>query len=231
MEYVIYNFNASFEQGKLYAFVGKPREGKATLLQLIGLAICPMDGYGEIFVPPHLRILHVARDVELMHCSLLDNILLGISLEQAGGIERVRAICRRVGFTEKQVANIRIDTLTGHEDSKRHNEIIAWKALFSETDYARLNLARIFVANPEMLVVHKPTAHFDDNDRLSMMQLLKEHVEHKGLELPDKDRRFRRPRTVFFSTEYASNAALADQAFEVSLRHGLTKWDVSKAVH
>ena len=49
----------SVPQGKLVALVGPHGSGKKTLLSLMGHMIFPNDG--SIFIPSHLRILHVTQ--------------------------------------------------------------------------------------------------------------------------------------------------------------------------
>ncbi|CAE8583590.1 unnamed protein product, partial [Polarella glacialis] len=73
------------------------------------------------------------------------------------------------------------------------------------------------VMNPEVCCIHHPAAYFDDSERSSILQLLKEHVTKKGLELPDSEFRYRQPRTVFFSTGSPGLTTYADQVFDVSL--------------
>lgn len=163
-----------------------------------------------------------------MHAPFLDNILLGLTLQQAGGIGRIRAICKRVGFTEDQIAQLPQAEEKEDDQRKTHKDVVAWKAFLSETDCARLNLIRVLVANPEVLVMHKPTMYFSDSVREDMMSLLKEHVVQKGIELPEADKKWRRPRTVFFSAETAATLIYADEVYEVSGKTGVTRHDVQQ---
>lgn len=66
----------SVEQGKLVALLGEQDSGKATLLRLLGHTLFPIEGH--VFVPPHLRILHVSRDPVLVKGSPWRNLSFGL---------------------------------------------------------------------------------------------------------------------------------------------------------
>jgi ABC-type transport system involved in cytochrome bd biosynthesis fused ATPase/permease subunit len=214
---VLNDLNINFQQGKLYAFVGPPREGKSTLLKLLGQALYPQEGHGDIFIPPHLRVLHVSRDATILRkASFTQNILLNSgSLAAVDGIERVRTICRRVGFSEKMLELVVEDDGTDQRFNSK------WAGELSHTDFARLNLARVLVGNPEVLVMHKPALLFDDRERGKIVQLLREHVDEKGIEMPIEGRKGRRPRTMFFTSMSAVGVKIADAVYKVSLKDGV----------
>jgi len=210
------NVSCEFDQGSVYAFVGPPRQGKSTFMKLLGQAMLTDSSEGKIFVPPHLRILHLAADATLLNGSLVDNIILNADLAEIGGIQRVRRICERVGLSE----NLR--ALIGKEEPTLGSpEETAWHALLSHTDYARLNLIRVFVTNPEVIIMHKPVMSFDDQEQRSVMELLRENVERKGIELPEQDEMYRRPRTIFYTSGTLVSVAASDVVYKVSLKDGV----------
>merc|ERR1712023_37621 len=55
----------------------------------------------------------------------------------------------------------------------------------SYADTAKVHLARAFIMNPEVMVLHKPLAHFDRRTSEQVFGLLLEHRTNKGLEIPD----------------------------------------------
>ncbi|CAK0834514.1 unnamed protein product [Prorocentrum cordatum] len=71
----IERFQVSVPQGKLVAVVGPRREGKSTVLRLLGLVETPSEG--EIFVPAHLRILHVSQIPMLLDAPPWENLAVG----------------------------------------------------------------------------------------------------------------------------------------------------------
>ena len=53
--------SCELQQGSLIGVVGSQGTGKTTIMQLLGLVFTPEDG--NIFIPPHLRVLHVSECV------------------------------------------------------------------------------------------------------------------------------------------------------------------------
>lgn len=205
---IMTNVSMQFAQGKFYAFVGPPRQGKATLLKLIGQVLVPSPSSGYVIVPPHLRVLHISKDPHVLDESLLRNVLLthqsSTDIKTFGGMERVKDICKIVGFRNSMMA------LLDEEPKEDVRQRCDWVRKFSSTDHARLNLARAFVHNPECLVMHMPVITFSDEEAKDMMALLQKHVRERGLALPDRDRKYRRPRTVFVSASALARCGNAD---------------------
>jgi len=209
---LLQNLNVSFPQGGMYAFVGPAHHGKSTLLKLLAGVHLPAEKCGTIFIPPHLRVLHISLSECLLNANLKDNVMLSASVKQAQGEARVREICRMVGFKPKILKHL--------ETEDKRDE---WRAMFSHTDYVRLNLARAFVLNPEVLVIHKPDCVFSNSEVPGIMDLLKRHVDERGLELPASGREKRRPRTVFFTATTVEGMKVADQVFKVERARGTGK--------
>jgi hypothetical protein len=71
--------------------------------------------------------------------------------------------------------------------------------------------------NPEVLVLvmHRPTIHFDSDRADNVYRLLHEYVECRGIELPPSERDRRRPRTCFMTTSSREEATSADVLIEV----------------
>jgi len=203
--------SGSFEQGQLHAILGKSHVGKSTFLKLLGQVFipdepAPGDDLGSVFVPPHLRILHLSQDVFFFTESLLKNIILNNHLDEVGGIERVKGIMKDIGFREEILNHLRAeeDVNYDEEDELSENQMPkvdkSWQNLMSHTHFPKLSLARALIMNPEVLVMHKPMLGFNRGESLKVAQLLREHVDQKGLCLNEEERFFRRPRTVFFSS-------------------------------
>jgi ABC-type multidrug transport system fused ATPase/permease subunit len=217
---VLRNVNATFPQGRLYAFIGPPHQGKSTLLRLIGSVLLPNEtSGGSIFVPPHLRVLHLSQETFFLGTTLLRNIVFNSNMEKVGGLSRIRKICEQLRFPESMLAHLHVEQ-EPTEMSARADAFRAWVSLLSYTDYARINLARAFVMNPECLVLHKPALAFDDNEARLIIQLLRAHVDERGLELSEEGRHFRRNRTVFFTAASMDAIEHADRIYEVSTDHG-----------
>lgn len=201
---VLDNVDLQLTQGHMYAVVGPPHEGKATFMKLIGQVIVPSGDVASIFVPPHLRILHLSRHCSLMSGSFLQNVILNADLKQIGGMERVKRICQEIGF-ENEV----LDYL----DS---DDRVQWCERLSDSAMQRLSLARALVMNPEVLVVHKPSAPFAPACVQNVLKMLQKHVRQRGICLPESEMKFRRPRTLFFTTTSKMTLDFADRIIEVS---------------
>eukprot|EP00930_Biecheleria_cincta_P038868 TRINITY_DN2672_c0_g5_i1.p1 TRINITY_DN2672_c0_g5~~TRINITY_DN2672_c0_g5_i1.p1 ORF type:complete len:877 (-),score=125.12 TRINITY_DN2672_c0_g5_i1:91-2556(-) len=226
----------SFDQGLLYAFIGPARQGKATLLRRIGQVILPKEDEGSIFVPPHLRILHVDREICILRKTFLENLLLGETLERCGGLERLKAICLDCGLHEVTVdelesqekalshsaeMSIAGSDVVAEEKAEARRDALLWTSRLSKTDFARLNLARVFIMNPEVLAMHHPALAFDDRERPKIIKLLQTHVKEKGLHLPQTDLELRRPRTAFITSSFEADNRLVDKVFHISITHGM----------
>jgi len=207
--------SCSFSQGKLFCIVGPSHEGKGTMLKLLGQVLLPHSGQGSIFIPSHLRILHVTQNDCLLNTSFLHNVILGADLTKVGGKERIRKICERVGFKQ--------DVLSHLDES---SNMRSWAKRFSHTDFSRLNLARALCMNPECLVMHKPALVFDEADVKVVLGLIRAHVDERGIELDASARRLRRPRTVFFTSSRMAGVQQADAVYKMSM-NGLTQVDKS----
>merc|ERR1712178_178358 len=90
---------------------GRPGSGKATLLMLLGQVSIPDDG--SIFIPPHLRVLHVAAEPSILEDPIADNIFFGVRSRKDGRfakdlkpevLERGWRICERLNFSERLMA-------------------------------------------------------------------------------------------------------------------------------
>jgi len=71
--------------------------------------------------------------------------------------------------------------------------------------------------------MHKPALLFDDKERLKIVQLMRDHVDEKGLEWSPDSRRSRRPRTLFLTSMSAVAVKKADEVFKVSLKEGVCR--------
>jgi len=224
---ILSNVNASFPQGKMYAFVGPPHQGKSTLMKLMGQVLLPNEKTnGNIFVPPHLRLLHLSQETFLLSDTLLKNIVFKASMEKVGGLERVRDICKILRFPPGMMEHLK-DEEEPESMAGKSTIFRSWMSTLSYTDLARVNLARAFIMNPECLILHKPSLAFDDSEAPLMVQLLRQHVDEKGLCLPERARGKRRRRTVFFTTASMDAVDLADVIYKVTEKDGAVP--VSKA--
>lgn len=224
---VMMNVNLTFPQGQLYAFVGPPHEGKATLLKLLGQVLLPQEGGGSIFVPAHLRILHVSQEFVILPASMMKNITLDADIKKLGGPDRILRIATRLGFSPAllQTLSRELAEAAGQAGGAASSDVppsaiedegTPWNAQFTGTDHARMTLARVFAMNPEYIVFHKPASSFNEFESKKMIGTIRSHVDERGLELSVLGRACRRPRTVFFTSSSLSGVLEADRVYRIS---------------
>merc|ERR1719191_1992081 len=86
--------------------MGPPAAGKGVFLELMG-AVYECN-QGSIFIPPHLRVLHVSKATQVLSGSISDNLFFGLlapgqrarDLDRAT-LERGWRICERLGFPSR----------------------------------------------------------------------------------------------------------------------------------
>merc|ERR1711907_106764 len=117
--------------------------------------------------------------------TLFDNLVYGVHEgDKDGRIERVLDICKSLNILPETMALI----------SKDKGKTANWSEELSRSDRQLLNVARGLVANPEVLVVHKPSMGLGRNTVPIVMRSLQTYVSHRGID-QDLDRfYFRRPR-------------------------------------
>eukprot|EP00931_Biecheleriopsis_adriatica_P092805 TRINITY_DN66583_c0_g1_i1.p1 TRINITY_DN66583_c0_g1~~TRINITY_DN66583_c0_g1_i1.p1 ORF type:complete len:383 (+),score=47.54 TRINITY_DN66583_c0_g1_i1:1-1149(+) len=195
-------WTASISQGTMVAVVGHHGEGKSTLLKIIGGVLLPSRG--TYFMPPHLRTFFVTNNPIFTEASLYENLIYGTwgsSNQEDSSLQRVLAICRKVNVPE-HVLNLVADGKT-----------MSHGVELSLSERTQLNIVRAFVANPEVLVIEKPTDAFSDLQANKMLQAFKEYVTESGLDL---DKGSRRPRTLIFTACRMNGVKTADLVIHVA---------------
>jgi len=204
-------------QGNMIAIIGPHASGKSALMKLI---VKGADK-GTVFLPEHVRSLNVAyQPIVLDDRCLLDNVCFGSRLLEEGFEEsiqkRICRICKRVGFNEKLLARLdndikekveeskkrktRKDEDEEEEEEKEEDQVDDnWCAQLSNSEKRRIHLARAFIFDPEVMVMHKPLNDLDKAEVQSVLDILREVVSNRGLE-NDKDALYTRtPRSLFVS--------------------------------
>lgn len=206
---------AEMEQGTFNLFMGPSGGGKTTLLRILGGDVLPdpsLIGQGEkdkgrLFVPSHLRMLHVSAPL-FYKGTLLTNLTFGIAAggEDDGSRERVKAVAQRVGVDASVLSY-----LSPGNESDTHD----WSAVFSTTQCQKLSIVRALVSNPEVLCMHQPCQIFNDQRARHIMSVFRAFVDDRGIEqlLPPSTRR---PRTVVMTTGSVASLKFADKIFSVS---------------
>eukprot|EP00434_Breviolum_minutum_P040557 symbB.v1.2.036040.t1/scaffold4980.1/size32161/1 len=98
----------------------------------------------------------------------------------------------------------------------------SWPSQLSNSEKWRFQLARAFVADPHVLIVHRPVDELDSDLKELVLSLLREFVDKRGLEMTHSPMSFnqRHPRTVIFSTGCGREMSIADYVWRVSATGG-----------
>lgn len=204
---VFSNVNLSIPQGQLVAVIVRHESGKATLLQLLDQIIVPTEG--TVFVPQHLRVLHVSEKCQLRDVPIADNLFFGRpGAERAARFvsredkDRAWRICERLAFPPRLLGLCQ----------DMENDTRPQLPTLSDADRKLIHLARALLADPDVLIVHKPGVYFDTDMQPVIWAALRAFVDDRGV---DSTRRTSlgaslRPRTCIFSTSEHKNLDWVD---------------------
>lgn len=192
-------------QGEFIALVGLHGHGKSSILKMFGGELLPGEGnLPGFFVPPHLRVLHVGTEPGLFHGTLYDNLIFGVA---DGGVhgqdadpERVKYICQLLTLPQEILALLDVP------------DKLCWDQVLSHTQQAKLGLARALVANPDVLLLHKPSMPYDDRTSHMVLEVIKSHVKNRGVGYSSKAS-LRSPRTCIFTSSKRYGLQLADRIY------------------
>jgi ABC-type multidrug transport system fused ATPase/permease subunit len=210
-------------QGGLYTLIGPQSQGKGTVLKLMGEVLIPFHeghdrnsggGSGDLFIPTHLRVLHVTSEPMFLEGTLLYNLTFGAP---AASVDRIVAIARKFDVKESLIETIKNDNLQAD-----------WLNLLSSTECAVMHTVRALIMNAEILCIHKPTLFMNSEMADIMYQVLKDFVVNRGLE-EDLNRFWqRRPRTCIMTARRIDGvgAKVADAVFYVSSEDGMRLVDM-----
>eukprot|EP00928_Gymnodinium_smaydae_P016356 TRINITY_DN1611_c0_g2_i1.p1 TRINITY_DN1611_c0_g2~~TRINITY_DN1611_c0_g2_i1.p1 ORF type:complete len:1123 (-),score=239.49 TRINITY_DN1611_c0_g2_i1:90-3059(-) len=210
------NYNLSgdlcIQQGSFAALVGPRGEGKTTLLKILGGVILPNPEQGLLFIPSHLRVLHVSPEAIFFRGSLLENLTFGVSPgDQDAATPRVLQILQDLGAQADLLAYV----VAG--------DVLQWNEVFSQTQKQLFSLARALIANPEVLCVHKPTAVLNEVDSRRVFEVLRDFVVEKGLCEDPSTWSMRRPRTCIVTCSRLYGIHIVDRIYHVSRAFGIRK--------
>jgi energy-coupling factor transporter ATP-binding protein EcfA2 len=220
------NVSLEIPQGKIIGICGAHHSGKTTLMKLLGGNLLAKDA-DQVFIPSHLRALHVSdaallglspwRDLTFgfpdAHPARVKSMLLSFKMYQTLAI--VTEDLRELGLLSKMdvddVQDLGENFLPGYED---HGvEHIApdfpeggkenWHDALSGSEKLKFSLVRALIMNPEVLLLRRPFSPFTKEMKDTVLSLFKEHVTNCGIGLPTATLQFRRPRTLFFSSASA----------------------------
>mmetsp|Transcript_66321 Transcript_66321/g.149752 ORF Transcript_66321/g.149752 Transcript_66321/m.149752 type:complete len:329 (-) Transcript_66321:17-1003(-) len=169
-EGTVEDLNARLEQGRVIAVVGDPSQGKATIMRLIAGQVFPtnLPKLGEdlkkaddsrLFVPPHLRVVQVQENPMILgpEETIFENLVYGFkvgpSLDMKALEERCIKVMRRLGLSGSLL----------DQHFKERGFLGVGGCCITRADRQLISIGRALIMNPEMIVLHKPTALLDDS--------------------------------------------------------------------
>lgn len=165
---VLEHINYSFEDGRIYAIVGKSGAGKTTLLSLMSLLTKPSTGMilyeGNDITemdPYHYRSTYVGVIFQsynlLMHLTALENVMLSMSIagkKTENDKRYAMELLKRVGLDDEE-ANRRILKLSGGQQQ-------------------RVAIARCLSYDPKVILADEPTGNLDLETQDEIMRMFQE---------------------------------------------------------
>jgi ABC-type multidrug transport system fused ATPase/permease subunit len=213
-KHVLDSITAELKQGTIVTIIGAPASGKGVFLEVLGSVY--QYEVGDIFVPPHLRVLHVSRHPMVLNGSVADNIFFGVSPDGIKGLDRAQIqrglkICKRLKFPKRLMELINASLEAGESKKDEDNSALQLSGMLSRSDRKLIHLARALIYNPEVLVIHTPGMYFDDEHRRLVVEMLSDYVRNRGVEMDEKKKMERRMRTCIFTSDDRSHIGMADQ--------------------
>ncbi len=133
------DLNLSINTSERVGLVGRNGHGKSTLFQII-LGNTDIDS-GQLSIPKNYKIGHLEQHLKFSQPTALEEASLGLSPEDIYDTWKVEMILSGLGFSEQDM-------------SKDPNQ-------FSGGYQIRLNLAKLLVSNPDMLLLDEPNNYLD----------------------------------------------------------------------
>lgn len=90
-----------------------------------------------------------------------------------------------------------------------------WHEKLTYTEKVKMSLARGFIMNPEILILHRPLKHIDFHSAHSLLDAVVTHTRNRGLGLSMRGWINRRPRTVIYVPESSDQTARADVVWQI----------------
>ncbi len=125
--------------GEKVGLVGRNGHGKTTLLNMISGKDHPDEG--SILIPADYKIGFLSQKIEFSRSKIIDEAMLGLLEHEKDHYWKAEKILAGLGFSQEDMSKS--------------------PALFSGGFQVRLNLAKILVSDPDLLILDEPTNYLD----------------------------------------------------------------------
>lgn len=165
------NVSIEFQEGKMYAIMGRSGSGKSTLVHILGLLDSPTSGhiYLDNKDVTNLKEDKVQEIIGQNIGFVFQKFYLNNNLTALENVILPSLINKKMTKDERRKKAIKLLELVGLENRLNHKP----KEL-SGGEAQRVAVARSLVNNPKIIIADEPTGNLDKTSELTIFKLLKE---------------------------------------------------------
>lgn len=165
------NVSVEFQEGKMYAIMGRSGSGKSTLVHILGLLDNPTSGH--IYLDnkdiTNLKEDKVQEIIGQNIGFVFQKFYLNNNLTALENVILPSLINKEITKDERRKKAIKLLELVGLENRLNHKP----KEL-SGGEAQRVAVARSLINNPKIIIADEPTGNLDKTSELTIFKLLKE---------------------------------------------------------
>ena len=165
------NVSVEFQEGKMYAIMGRSGSGKSTLVHILGLLDNPTSGhiYLDNKDVTNLKEDKVQEIIGQNIGFVFQKFYLNNNLTALENVILPSLINKEITKDERRKKAIKLLELVGLENRLNHKP----KEL-SGGEAQRVAVARSLINNPKIIIADEPTGNLDKTSELTIFKLLKE---------------------------------------------------------
>ena len=165
------NVSVEFQEGKMYAIMGRSGSGKSTLVHILGLLDSPTSGhiYLDNKDVTNLKEDKVQEIIGQNIGFVFQKFYLNNNLTALENVILPSLINKEMTKDERRKKAIKLLELVGLENRLNHKP----KEL-SGGEAQRVAVARSLINNPKIIIADEPTGNLDKTSELTIFKLLKE---------------------------------------------------------
>lgn len=165
------NVSVEFQEGKMYAIMGRSGSGKSTLVHILGLLDSPTSGhiYLDNKDVTNLKEDKVQEIIGQNIGFVFQKFYLNNNLTALENVILPSLINKEITKDERRKKAIKLLELVGLENRLNHKP----KEL-SGGEAQRVAVARSLINDPKIIIADEPTGNLDKTSELTIFKLLKE---------------------------------------------------------
>lgn len=232
-------------QGTVVAVSGEHASGKGTLLHILGHSIFPKKGHvfvpGHLRILQvdeevmlfnswsPLENLTFGVNASEVDMNLVRHVLDHFGMKKTWQLVQAEVISSQQpeeddtakpqgSQTHFRMSQLMLNTQELEKGSLESKPAggVPWHEVLCQTEKMKICLARALIANPEVLILHKPFRCFGELTKANVMRAILEHIQNRGIGMSQETLFMRRPRTCFYSINHSQDGYLADVVWHVN---------------